>query len=104
MSQMPVLTSGLLAYQRGLISEPLTDDGSDWAELIEVECDYEDAALAGEYWALGFDRFLSDGGSAHLDQFEGESVAGWPLMTVPDLVEQWYWDHGPVDVAEYYRS
>lgn len=104
MPRMPILTSGLLALQRGVIDEPWTNDGSDWAELLEVDCDFPDASLAGEYWPVGVEGFLGDGDTRRLSQFDGETVAGWPLMTDPDLVEQFDRDHGSVDVAEYYRS
>jgi hypothetical protein len=47
MKRMPILTSGRLLVQRGIISAPLDDDGSDWAELAIVEVDDQDASFRG---------------------------------------------------------
>ena len=84
MSRMPILTRG---------------------ELIEVEVsDPSEQSLVGSYWASGFDGFLSTGDAARLAPFEGQTVAGHPLETDSDAIEDFYLSHGPVDVREYYKQ
>jgi hypothetical protein len=99
MPQVPVLTSARL-LRGGLAMRIL---GEDRADLIVVEVDDDEASVAGAYWSSGYARFLEDGDEAHLRQFEGEMVGGYPLVTNPDLVEDFYYAHGHVDFQEYYQ-
>ncbi len=104
MSELPILTSGQFLARSGLSQMPEPEDGGDWAELVTANVDDGvEASVAGSYWQSGFDGFLATGDEQALAEFQGKVVAGFPLMTDPDLVEAWYFDHGPVDVAEYYR-
>lgn len=104
MSTIPILTSGRLLVDRGLIEPPYEDDGSDWAELYVVETrDPREASLAASYWSSGYRGFLATGDPQRLYAFDGETVAGLPLMTDPSLVEDFYFDFGHVDFAEIYQ-
>jgi len=104
MKRMPILTSGRLLVQRGILSAPVDDDGSDWAELAIVEVDDQDASFLGSYWASGHRNFLATGDPKHLRPFEGEEVDGLPLMTDPALIEGFDEDFGQVDVRELYEK
>ena len=104
MKRMPILTSGRLLVERGVIGVPLDDDGSDWAELAIVEVDDQDASFLGSYWASGHRDFLATGDRAHLKPFEGEEVDGLPLMTDPALIEEFDEEFGHVDVRELYEK
>jgi len=84
MPQVPILTSG------GLLVVDVTDP--------------DEASLAGKYWSSGYEGFIETGDVGYLAPFEYETVAGYPLETDPDVIEDFYFDHGPIDVAEYYRS
>jgi hypothetical protein len=59
MKRMPIPTSGRLLVQRGIISAPLDDDGSDWAELAVVEVDDQDASFPGSYDEAGYPMLAS---------------------------------------------
>lgn len=104
MKRMPLLTSGRLLVERGMIDAPREDDGSDWAELTSVEVDDQDASFLGSYWTSGHRNFLATGDPKHLKPFEGEEVDGLPLMTDPRLIEEFDQDFGQVDVRELYEK
>ena len=46
-SRMPILTSGRLLVQRGVIDAPQSEPDSDWAALAIVTVDEDDAVKAG---------------------------------------------------------
>ncbi len=74
-------------------------------ELVEVEVtDPDEESLAGTYWNVAYDLFLSTGNAGLLVQFRGQTVVGYPLETNPDVIEGFYFSHGPVDVREYYKQ
>ena len=100
MPRVPVLTSGREILPSGFALRFL---GEDRAELVEVEVDAEDASLAGSYWSDGIAGFLGSGDTSRLDFYAGRSVGGYPLMTDPQLVEDFYFDHGHIDFREYYQ-
>jgi hypothetical protein len=102
MKRVPVLTSGLSLPKIDRLRRPT--HGGDWAELIVVEADDDEASLAGEYWSAGFARFLADGEIEHLDPFRGQRIGGHLLLTDPGLIEDFEEDYGAVDFREYYRS
>ena len=77
--------------------------GEDRAALVEVDVDSDEASLVGSYWSYGVGGFLETGDPARLDFYAGRTVGGYPLMTDPDLVEDFYYDHGHVDFQEYYQ-
>lgn len=104
MKRMPVLTSGRALVARGDIAAPADDNGSDWAELTIVEVDRGDASYLGSYWASGYRGFLATGDSHRLAPFRGDVVGGLPLMTDPDLIEEFDEDFGQVDVREIYEQ
>jgi hypothetical protein len=84
MAQMPILSGG---------------------ELLVVEVvDPGEQSLAGSYWSAGFDGYLETGDLSRLDPFVGQAIAGFPLETDPDAIEDFYYAHGPVDVREYYKQ
>jgi len=99
MPQVPVLTSGRNP-PGGFALRYL---GEDRAALVEVDVDAEEASLAGSYWSYGIAGFLETGDTARLDFYRGRSVGGYPLMTDPQLVEDFYFDYGHVDFQEYYQ-
>jgi hypothetical protein len=73
------------------------------ADLVAVKVDQQGASLAGKYWSLGYGRFLETGDVSFLERFEDETVGGLPLLTDPDLVEDFYYRFGHVDFQEYYK-
>jgi hypothetical protein len=99
MPLVPVLTSAQL-LPGGFALRVL---GEDRADLIVVEADDEEASLAGRYWSSGYAAFLGDGDVNHLAPFEGLSIGGYPFITDPDLIEDFYYAHGHVDFQEYYQ-
>ena len=78
--------------------------GIDQATLVEVEVDADDASWAGSYWSSGYAGFLETGDVSKLDLYRGVTVGGYPLMTDPDLIEDFYSAYGHVDFQEYYQS
>jgi len=102
MKRMPILTSGRVLVDRGLIAPPADDDGSDWAELLVVEVTDQDASFLGSYWNSGHRQFLATGKTSHLADFEGEQVNGLALMTDPRLIEEFDEEYGQIDVREIY--
>jgi len=90
MSQMPILTSGELLAKEGLVEDPReAGDTRDWADIAVVEMDEPvELTRAGEYWQSGYTAFLGTGDVHRLKEFEGETFGGFPLMTDPDLVEE----------------
>jgi hypothetical protein len=103
MPRVPVLTSGRLLVDQGLMPKPAWDVGDDWAELRVVDVADHEASIAGAYWASGLASFLRTGDTGALAWFEGESVGGLPLLTDPDLLEDFDLEHGVVDFAEIYE-
>lgn len=101
MPQVPVLTS---ARSVGSDSFAMRFMGIDQAELVVVDVDEDEASWAGSYWSYGYAGFLETGDVSRLDLYRGVSVGGYPLMTDPDLIEGFYFDHGHVDFQEYYQS
>jgi hypothetical protein len=99
MALVPVLTSARL-LPGGFALRFL---GEDRADLVVVEVDDMEASLAGSYWSAGYARFLEDGDTDHLPPFQGLSIGGYPLVTDPDLIEDFYYAHGHVDFQEYYQ-
>lgn len=99
MPQVPVLTSG-----RNLPGGfALRFLGEDRADLVVVEVDDDEASLSGSYWSYGYGGFLETGDTDRLDLFRGMTVGGYPLVTDPDLIEDFYYAHGHVDFQEYYQ-
>jgi hypothetical protein len=99
MPHVPVLTSAR-NLPGGFALKFLDEDR---AELIEVEVDEHDASWAGSYWSYGYAGFLETGDTERLDLYRGVKVGGYPLMTDPDLIEDFYYAHGHVDFQEYYQ-
>jgi hypothetical protein len=99
MPRVPVLTSAR-GLPGGFVLRFLGDDR---AELVEVEVGDEDASLAGSYWSYGVGGFLETGDTSRLDFYRGRSVGGYALVTDPQLVEDFYFDHGHIDFQEYYQ-
>lgn len=104
MKRMPILTSGRTLVARGDLPMPADDDGSDWAAVAVVDVDRSDASYLGSYWASGYRGFLATGDVRHLAPFEGDLVAGLPLMTDPGLIEEFDEEFGQVDVAQIYEQ
>src|SRR4051812_22143032 len=90
MSQMPILTSGELLAEQGLVEDPReAGDTRDWAEIWIVDTqDPAELSSAGDYWNSGYAAFLGTGDVGRLHQYEGDTIGGFPLMIDPDLVEQ----------------
>jgi hypothetical protein len=103
MPLVPVLTSARFLAVRGEIDEGPMPGEEDWAELVVVEVDQDGASSAGSYWSYGYDGFLSSGDVERLELYSDVTVGGYPLMTNPDLIEDFYYDHGHVDFQEYYK-
>jgi hypothetical protein len=99
MPLVPVLTSA----RRLPGGFALRFTGDDQADLVVVDVDYWEASLAGSYWSAGYAGFLADGDPDHLEPFRGMSIGGYPLITDPDLIEDFYYAHGHVDFQEYYQ-
>ncbi len=52
MKRVPILVSGRLAVDRGIVESPdASVDRGDWAQLVVVDVDGDDASVAGQYWA-----------------------------------------------------
>ncbi len=101
---MPVLTSGELLVQSGVIPDPRgPGDRRDWAEVVVVEVSDEEATRAGEYWQSGYHAFLASGEVDFLGDFEGGTIAGYPLITDPDLVEDFAAATPGFDPGELYQ-
>jgi hypothetical protein len=100
MPRVPVLTSGRELPVSGFALRFLD---TDQAVIAEVEVSQDEASLAGSYWSYGYRGFLETGDTEYLDFYRGRSVGGYPLMTDPDLVEAFYFDHGHIDFQEYYQ-
>jgi hypothetical protein len=111
MPSVPVLTWASAAEQLTRAQELL---GQDYAVLVVATVDEEDekkeeeeeeteASLAGSYWANGYRWFMETGEEEFLEPFEGKTVGGYPLMTDPDLIEEFYNEHGDIDFREYYQ-
>ena len=100
MPQVPVLTS---ARSAGTASLAMRFMGEDQAELLVVDVDDDEASWAGSYWSYGYAGFLETGDTERLDLYRDVTVGGYPLMTDPDLIEDFYYAHGHVDFQEYYQ-
>jgi len=103
MPRVPVLTSARFLAARGEGEHGPGVDEPDWAELVEVEIDGDEASWAGSYWSYGYAGFLETGDTSRLVMYRGVSVGGYPLVTDPDLIEGFYFAHGHVDFQEYYQ-
>jgi hypothetical protein len=80
---------------------PILSDG----ELIVVDVPNSiDQSIVGSYWASGYYGFLATGDVHRLAPFEGVTIAGYPLETDPDVIEDFDDAHGAVDVREYYKQ
>jgi hypothetical protein len=99
MPRVPVLTSARL-LPGGFALRFLDQDRAD---IVVVDVDDEEASWAGSYWSSGYAGFLETGDTERLDFFRRTSVGGYPLMTNPDLIEDFYYAHGHVDFQEYYQ-
>lgn len=84
MSQMPILSDGRLV-------------------VVDVR-DPVDQSTVGSYWTSGYYGFLGTGDVRRLEPFEGVMIAGYPLETDPDAIEDFDDAHGSVDVREYYKQ
>jgi hypothetical protein len=84
MSEMPILTDGELV-------------------VVDVTSPF-DQSTVGSYWASGYYGFLETGDVGRLAPFEGVAIAGHPLETDPDVIEEFDDAHGPVDVRQYYKQ
>lgn len=101
---MPILTSGVLLLGEGLIDDPREEgDERDWAEPLVVAVSGEEATRAGEYWQTGVHGFLASGDVAVLEEFEGETIAGYPLITDPELIEDFAAATPGFDPGELYQ-
>lgn len=103
MAIVPVLTSAKFLASRGDIDEGPGRDDRDWAEIVEVDTDEAEASWAGSYWSYGYAGFLETGDTERLDLYRGVGVGGYPLVTDPDLIEDFYYTHGHIDFQEYYQ-
>jgi hypothetical protein len=103
MPRVPVLTLARVLASRGEIDEGPGPLDSDWAELVEVDAEREEASWAGSYWSYGYAGFLATGNTDRLDLYRGVTVGGYPLVTDPDLIEDFYYAHRHVDFQEYYQ-
>jgi len=101
---MPILTSGALLLAEGLVEDAREKgDERDWAEVVVAEVSGEEATRTGEYWQTGYHAFLASGDIGRLDAFEGETIGGYPLMTAPDLVEDFADVNRGFDPGELYQ-
>ena len=82
---------------------PVLTEREGRAEIVALDVDDSEASLAGRYWSTGYTRFLETGEVKWLDPFVGKPVGGLPLVTDPDLIEDFYEGHGHVDFREYYK-
>ncbi len=103
MTVVPILTSGRLLVQQGLAPPPSQSLEGDWAELQTVDVEPPEASTAGSYWSSGYTNFLATGDPNHLTPFKDRTVGGFPLVTDPDLLEDFYYGHGHVDFQEWYQ-
>lgn len=104
MSVVPVLTSARFLAVHGLLDHGPVRGDRDWAELVEVDASRVEASWAGSYWSGGYAGFLETGDPARLDPYRALTIGGYPLMTDPELIEEFYNAHGHVDFQEYYQS
>jgi hypothetical protein len=70
-------------------------------EDVEVDAPNE-RSLLGSYWNA-VQNFLNTGDESHLEDFEGERVAGRILETDPDRIEYWA-RYGELDFEDIYES
>jgi len=101
---VPVLTSARFLAGRGEIDDGPGPDDPDWAEIVEVDADEAEASWAGSYWSYGYAGFLETGDIGRLDLYGGVTAGGYPLVTDPDVIEDFYYAHGHIDFHEYYQS
>lgn len=102
---MPILTSGQRLLDEGLVDDPREPgDHQDWAEVVVIDTSAPDElSRAGEYWQIGYHGFLASGDVTALEEFEGETIAGYPLVTDPDLVEDFAAATPGFDPGELYQ-
>ena len=103
MPVVPILTSARVLAGLGEIDEGPGPNDPDWAELVEVEVEFVEASWAGSYWSYGYAGFLETGDAERLELYRGVAVGGYPLVTDPDLIEDFYYAFGHVDFQEYYQ-
>jgi hypothetical protein len=58
------------------------------------------ASLVGRHWAA-IDHYLSTGDDSQLSALDGKSVAGIPLQTEPEPIEEWF-AYGELDIDDIY--
>jgi hypothetical protein len=60
-------------------------------ELYEVETsNAKTKGLVARYWGDAVQHFLRTGDTSRLDRYRGKTIAGHPLETDPDAIEDFY--------------
>lgn len=103
MPRVPILTSAAFLARHGELERGPDPDEPDWAEVVEASVNADEASLAGSYWSHGYAGFLETGDVSRLEHYGGARIAGYPLVTDPDLIEGFYDEHGHMDFQEYYK-
>jgi len=101
---VPVLTSAAFLAGRGEFKYGPAPGAPDFAEIVTVEVDAEEASWAGSYWSYGYAGYLETGDTDRLDLYRSMVIGGYPVMTDPDMIDGFYYDHGHIDFQEYYQS
>jgi hypothetical protein len=79
---------------------PILSEG----KIVEIESsDQGDLEFIGRYWQAGVSAFLDTGDTERLAPFEGYSVAGLPLETDPDAIEDFAYANPGFDPGELYE-
>jgi hypothetical protein len=80
---------------------PILSDG----QLVEIETDdHRELETIGLYWQAGVSAFLDTGEVERLSQFEGLTIAGYPLDTDPDSIEDFAIANPGFDPGELYEA
>lgn len=104
MPVVPVLTYTHTTFAQQFAA-PLDTPAADIeATLVEVNADPDEASWAGSYWSWGYAGYLETGDVSRLDLYRDVTIGGYPLVTDPVLVEDFYYAHGHVDFQEYYKA